>query len=84
MCKRKMVSSMADDEIGMMERIYGEISALDVDARARILRYLTDRLRTPGGIAAEGGRARAEKLSPERRSDIARKAVTARWARRGQ
>ena len=29
----------------------------------------------------EGGRARAKKLSPEQRSDIARRAVQARWAK---
>ena len=33
-----------------------------------------------GGL--KGGKARAEKLSPERRSEIARKAATARWGRR--
>ena len=32
-------------------------------------------------FAAAGGRARARKLSPRRRSEIARKAVEARWAR---
>ena len=31
-----------------------------------------------GGL--KGGRARAEKLSPERRSEIAKKAAMARWA----
>jgi hypothetical protein len=30
---------------------------------------------------ASGGKARADKLSPERRSEIARKAAKARWAR---
>jgi hypothetical protein len=30
-----------------------------------------------GGL--KGGKARAEKLSPERRSEIARKAAEARW-----
>jgi hypothetical protein len=29
----------------------------------------------------KGGRARAEKLTPEKRSDIARKAAVARWER---
>jgi hypothetical protein len=29
----------------------------------------------------KGGKARAEKLSPERRSEIARKAARARWDR---
>jgi hypothetical protein len=32
-----------------------------------------------GGL--KGGKARAEKLSAERRSEIARKAVEARWAK---
>jgi hypothetical protein len=33
-----------------------------------------------GGV--KGGRARAEKLTPEQRSQIARRAASARWARR--
>lgn len=33
-----------------------------------------------GGV--KGGKARAEKLSPLERSEIARKAALARWARR--
>jgi hypothetical protein len=33
-----------------------------------------------GGI--KGGKARAEKLSPKRRAEIARKAATARWRKR--
>lgn len=32
-----------------------------------------------GGL--KGGKARAEKLSPERRSEIAKKAAAARWKR---
>ena len=32
-------------------------------------------------IGAQGGKARAAKLTPERRSDIARKAARARWDR---
>jgi hypothetical protein len=32
--------------------------------------------------AQKGGRARAEKLTPEQRSEIARKAVQARWAKK--
>jgi hypothetical protein len=31
---------------------------------------------------SKGGKLRAEKLSPERRSEIARKAVLARWGKR--
>jgi P63C domain len=34
--------------------------------------------------AAKGGDARAQKLSPERRSEIARQAVEARWAKAGK
>jgi hypothetical protein len=30
---------------------------------------------------AKGGKVRAAKLSPERRSEIARKAIAARWAK---
>ena len=33
-----------------------------------------------GGL--KGGRARAEKLTPERRSEIAKRAAAARWQRR--
>ena len=32
-------------------------------------------------LGAKGGRARAAKLSPERRSEIARKAAAKRWGR---
>lgn len=34
-----------------------------------------------GGL--KGGRARADKLTPEQRSEIARKAAAARWRQRG-
>lgn len=33
---------------------------------------------------AKGGKARAEKLTPEQRSEIARKAAKARWAKKKQ
>ena len=32
-------------------------------------------------LGAKGGKARAEKLTPERRSEIARKAAAKRWIR---
>ena len=32
-------------------------------------------------LGAKGGKARAEKLTPERRSEIARKAASKRWGR---
>jgi hypothetical protein len=34
--------------------------------------------------ASKGGKARAEKLSAERKSEIARKAAKARWAKKRQ
>jgi hypothetical protein len=34
--------------------------------------------------ASKGGKARAEKLSPERRQEIAKKAAEARWAKKRQ
>ena len=33
-------------------------------------------------LGRKGGRARASKLTPEQRSEIARKAVMARWAKK--
>ena len=35
-------------------------------------------------LGARGGRARAKKLTPERRSEIARKAATSRWRGHGE
>ena len=32
-------------------------------------------------LGAKGGKARAEKLTPERRAEIARKAAAARWSK---
>jgi hypothetical protein len=34
--------------------------------------------------ASKGGKARAEKLPPERRKEIAKKAAEARWAKKRQ
>lgn len=53
----------------------------------RLVREATEPKKTPsaaqvnghnGGL--KGGKARAEKLSPEKRSEIARKAAAARWS----
>ena len=33
-------------------------------------------------FASKGGKARAKALSPERRKEIARKAIAARWAKK--
>jgi len=42
-----------------------------------------EREKDPNAVALgrKGGKARLQKLTPEQRSDIARKAVTARWAK---
>ena len=44
------------------------------------LRELARELGRRGGL--KGGRARAEKLTPEERKEIARKAAKARWDKR--
>jgi hypothetical protein len=46
------------------------------------MRELARRLGRRGGL--KGGKARAGKLSPEQRSEIARKAAKARWAKKRQ
>lgn len=46
------------------------------------LRELARRLGRRGGL--KGGPARAAKMTPEERSEAARKAVNARWAKRRQ
>jgi hypothetical protein len=46
------------------------------------LRALARELGRRGGL--KGGRARAEKLTPEERKEIARKAAKARWDKRRQ
>jgi hypothetical protein len=44
------------------------------------MRELARKLGRRGG--KKGGKARAEKLTPEQRSEIARKAAKARWAKK--
>ena len=48
----------------------------------RLPKGVREAMREAGRIfGREGGKARAKKLSPEQRSEIARRAVQARWAR---
>jgi hypothetical protein len=47
-------------------------------AEQSVKEYLA-RIGRKGGL--KGGKARARKLSPEKRSEIARKAAKARWAK---
>jgi hypothetical protein len=46
------------------------------------MRELARKLGRRGGL--KGGKARAEKLTPEQRSEIAKKAAEARWAKKRQ
>ena len=52
----------------------GEITEGDVAGDRRVL------ARRAGGV--KGGKARAETLTPERRTEIARAAAKARWSKR--
>lgn len=49
------------------------------DREAEEMRELARKLGRRGGL--KGGPARRDKLTPEQRSEIARKAVNARWAK---
>ncbi len=49
---------------------------------AEEMRELARKLGRRGGL--KGGKARAEKLSDERKSEIARNAAKARWAKKRQ
>ena len=52
-----------------------------VSAAAMVVRIATGQMKDPKTRRA-GGLARSEALTPERRSEIARKAARARWSRR--
>ena len=58
-------------------------SGLVAKGRDTVREYLRE-IGSRGGKAGgpKGGRARAAKLTPERRREIARKAARARWAKR--
>lgn len=52
--------------------------------------YVTGEMKNPAAVALgrlgglKGGKARAEKLSPRRRTEIARKAAQSRWAAKAE
>lgn len=62
----------------LIDAISGELPAEEQDLSKNPNAVALGRL---GGL--KGGRARAEKLTPKKRKDIARKAATARWSKRG-
>jgi hypothetical protein len=61
----------------LIDAITGELPAEQIDPSKNPNAVALGRL---GGL--KGGRARAEKLSPRKRKEIARKAATARWAKK--
>lgn len=52
------------------------------DRETEEMRELARKLGRRGGL--KGGKARRDKLTPEQRSEIARKAAKARWAKKKQ
>jgi hypothetical protein len=67
------------NELGrqIVDEATGEASPIDPDAGKDPAAVALGRR---GGL--KGGKARAEKLTPEQRSEAARKAAEARWTRR--
>jgi hypothetical protein len=67
----------------MLDRLdYPSCMSEDKEWADEELRALARELGRRGGL--KGGKARAEKLTPEERKEIARKAAKARWDKRGQ
>jgi hypothetical protein len=55
-----------------------DLTAAEADKVCRVIKAMAVREQTPARAA--GGHARAEALSPERRSEIARDAANKRWS----
>jgi hypothetical protein len=85
---------MSDPELKVMKRMLSLLGTLPEDGRRRVVSWLVDRLKgdsvyiskpaatqpeSASGMRKNGGIARARNLSPERRSEIARKAAVTRW-----
>jgi hypothetical protein len=49
----------------------------------KVATYLMKKEKDPNAVALgrKGGKARLQKLTPEKRKEIARKAIAARWAK---
>lgn len=68
-------------------RIEQEMSSLDFPDRSRIIIPMARKRKNPYAVALgrkggrKGGPARAANMTPEQRSESARNAVTARWAK---
>lgn len=72
----------------IVQEATGEAPATDEDDTAAIIEAAIRDGKDPAAVllgrkgGLKGGRARAEKLSPERRSEIARKAARARYKKK--
>ena len=77
-----MVKISASDAIGAVETQASDVmSVVEAPASDPPISVKNPHAVALGKLGgAKGGRARAEKLSPERRSEIARKAALARWS----
>ena len=68
-------------------RISQEVNALDVRNRSRTMKLMARKRKNPYAVALgrrggrKGGPARAANMTPEQRSESARNAVMARWAK---
>ena len=77
-------SSIVKDEIGFAKSILDEIIE---ETENESTAELTRPEKNPAAVALgklgglKGGKARAEKLTPERRKEIAKKAAQSRWER---
>ena len=69
---QKRPADVISNAVRVMRIATGEIEEeLEADGKDRAAKSL----------GARGGKARADKLTPERRSEIARKAAAKRWAK---
>lgn len=76
MIKKKMPRDLNQLAKHIVDLSTGNASPVDEDDGKNPHAVALGRL---GGL--KGGKARAAKLSPERRKEIARKAIAARWAK---
>src|SRR5437660_5080739 len=93
MCMRLLESAPFPCDIGgvakQSSRTHEKKPEMDVnETAARITHAIVSGGKNPAAVVLgrlgglKGGRARAEKLSPRRRSEIASRAAKAKWARR--
>jgi hypothetical protein len=70
-------TSKRDEDINTLAASIVHRATYDIAAQKKAAAIILGRL---GGL--KGGRSRADKLSPERRKEIAQKAARARWEKR--